>query len=167
MVILPEVVLLVEVKSAIPTEPVRLGTPEAAGAVLAKLGKAFKQIDVTAQLIADREAVLAAVPAGRPILGLAVTLEPFHIANAGFDPFPVTRTPVTVADASEIENLATTTGISPGRLLLNRAADDVRSTWSLHTAFEGRARDRNPVLDQAWDSYPWASAARAYRESSR
>lgn len=99
IVILPEVVLLVEVKSAIPTEPVRLGTPEAAGAVLAKLGKAFKQIDVTAQLIADREAVLAAVPAGRPVLGLAVTLEPFHIANAGFDPFPVTRTPVTVADA--------------------------------------------------------------------
>jgi hypothetical protein len=36
------------VKSAIPTEPVRLGTPEAAGAVLAKLGKAFKQIDGTA-----------------------------------------------------------------------------------------------------------------------
>jgi hypothetical protein len=167
IVILPEVVLLVEVKSAIPTEPVRLGTPEAAGAALAKLGKAFKQIDVTAQLIADREAVLAAVPAGRPVLGLAVTLEPFHVANAGFDPFPVTRTPVTVADAAEIENLATVTGISAGQLLLDRAADDVRSTWSLDTAFEGRARDRNPVLDQAWDSYPWASAARAYRESSR
>ena len=167
IVILPEVVLLVEVKSAIPTEPVRLGTPEAAEAVLAKLGKAFKQIDVTAQLLADREAMLAAVPADRPVLGLAVTLEPFHIANAGFDPFPATRTPVTVADAAEIENLATITGISPGRLLLDRAADEVRSTWSLDTAFEGRARDRNPVLDQAWDSYPWASAARAYREPSR
>lgn len=47
IVILPEVVLVVEVKSAIPTEPVRLGTPEAAGAVLVKLGKAFKQIDVS------------------------------------------------------------------------------------------------------------------------
>ena len=33
IVVLPEAVLLVEVKSAIPTEPVRLGTPEAAGAV--------------------------------------------------------------------------------------------------------------------------------------
>jgi hypothetical protein len=38
IVVLPEVVLLVEVKSAIPTEPVRLGTPDAAGAILAKLG---------------------------------------------------------------------------------------------------------------------------------
>jgi hypothetical protein len=74
--------------------------------------------------------------------------------------------PADLADASEIENLATITCISPGRLLLDRAADDVRSTWSLDTAFEGRARDRNPVLDEAWDSYPWASAARAYRESS-
>jgi hypothetical protein len=115
IVILPEAVLLVEVKSAIPTEPVRLGTPEAAGAVLAKVGKAFRQIDVTAQLIADKDPVLAAVPAGRPVLGLAVTLEPFHIANARFDLFPATRTPVTVADAAEIENLATITGVSPGR----------------------------------------------------
>ena len=59
---LPEVVLLVEVKSAIPTEPVRLGTPEAAGAVLAKLGKAFRQIEATAQLITDRNPALTAVP---------------------------------------------------------------------------------------------------------
>ena len=162
IVVLPEAVLLAEVKSAIPTEPVRLGTPEAAAVVLAKLGKAFRQIDATAQLIEDRDPALAAVPAGRPVLGLAVTLEPFHIANAGFDLFPATRTPVTVADAAEIENLATVTGISPGRLLLDRAADDVRSTWSLDTAFEGRTRERNPVLDEAWDSYPWASAARAH-----
>ena len=81
IVVLPEVVLLVEVKSAIPTEPVRLGTPDAAGAMLGKIGKAFTQIDVTAQLIADRDPALAAVPAGRPVLGLAVTLEPFHVAT--------------------------------------------------------------------------------------
>ena len=65
IVVLPEVVLLVEVKSAIPTEPVRLGTPDAADAIVGKLGKAVKQIDVTAQLIADRDPALAAVPADR------------------------------------------------------------------------------------------------------
>ena len=165
IVVLPEVVLLVEVKSAIPAEPVRLGTPDAAGAVLSKLGKAFKQIDITAQLIADRDTALAAVPADRPVLGMAVTLEPFHMANAQFDLLPATRTPVTVADAAEIENLVMTTDTPPGRLLLDRAADELRSTWSLDAALEGHARDRNPVLDEAWDSYPWASAARAYAES--
>jgi hypothetical protein len=165
VVVLPEMVLLVEVKSVIPTEPVRLGTPEAAAAVLGKLGKAFRQIDATAQLITDRHPALAAVPDGLPVLGLAVTLEPFHIANAGFDPLPATRTPVTVADAAEIEDLVTITDTAAGRLLLDRASDEVRSTWSLDTALQGHARDRNPVLDEAWHSYPWASAASAYAES--
>ena len=160
---LPEVVLLVEVKSAIPTEPVRLGTPDAAGAMLGKIGKAFTQIDVTAQLIADRDPALAAVPADRPVLGLAVTLEPFHMANAPFNLLPAARTPVTVADAAEIEVMVTITGTSPGSILLDRAADEVRSTWSLDTALNGHARSRNPILDEAWNSYPWASAVRASR----
>jgi hypothetical protein len=163
IVVLPEVVLLVEVKSAIPAEPVRLGIPEAADAVLGKLGKAPKQIDVTAQFIADRDPAFAAVPAGRPVLGLAATLEPFHMANAQFDPLPSTRTPVTVADAAEIENLVTITDMAPGQLLFDRAADTSRSTWSLDTALQGHARNRNPVLDEAWNFYPWAAAARAYR----
>ena len=167
IVVLPEVVLLVEAKSAIPAEPVRLGTLDAADAVLSKLGKAFRQIDATAELIADRNTAFAAVPADRPVLGLAVTLEPFHMANAQFDPLPATRTPVTVADAAEIENLVTITDMPPGQLLLDRAADNVRSTWALDTALHGHARDRNPVLDEAWDSYPWASATRGYAESTR
>lgn len=108
IVVLPEVVLLVEVKSAIPTEPVRLGTPDATDAIVGKLGKAVSQIDITAQLIADRDPALAGVPADRPVLGLAVTLEPFHIANA-FSLLPAGRTPVTVADAAEIEVLVTVT----------------------------------------------------------
>jgi hypothetical protein len=163
IVVLAEVVLLVEVKSAIPTEPVRLGTPDAAAAVIGKLGKAFTQIDTTAQLIADRDPALAAVPADRPVLGMAVTLEPFHVANAPFDLLPAARTPVTVADAAEIEVLVTITDTPPGRLLLDRAADTVRSTWSLDTALQDHARGRNPILDEAWNSYPWASGGRAHR----
>jgi hypothetical protein len=163
IVVLPEVVLLVEVKSAIPTEPVRLGTPDAAEAILRKLGKAISQIDVTAQLIADRDPALAAVPADRPVLGLAVTLEPFHIANAPFNLLPPADTPVTVADAAEIEVLVTITDTPPGQLLLDRAADDVRSTWALDTALNGHARSRNSILDEAWNSYPWASGSYASR----
>jgi hypothetical protein len=75
---------------------------------------------------------------------------------------PATSTQVTVADAAEIEKLVTETDTTAGRLLLHRASDEVRSTWSLDAEFQGHDRTRNPVLDQAWDSYPWASAARAY-----
>ena len=49
------------------------------------------------------------MPADRPVLELAVTLEPSHMAIAQFDPLPVTHMPVTVADAAEIENLVTIT----------------------------------------------------------
>jgi hypothetical protein len=115
IVILPEVVLLVEVKSAIPAEPVRLATPDAADAILGKLGKAIDQIDVTAQLITDRNPALAAVPADRPVLGLAVTLEPFHVANA-FALLPPGRTPETVADAAETKMLVTITDTPRGRV---------------------------------------------------
>jgi hypothetical protein len=163
IVILPELVLLVEVKSAIPTEPVRLGTPDAAGAMVKKLGKAFTQIDRTARLIADRDPALAAVPADRPVLGMAVTLEPFHMANAPFDLLPPATTPTTVTSAAELEVLVTITDTPPGRLLLDRAADPVRSTWSLDTALDGHERSRNPILDEAWNLYPWASANRANR----
>ncbi|HLI37752.1 MAG TPA: hypothetical protein VKV80_10485 [Streptosporangiaceae bacterium] len=132
IVVLSDLVLLVEVKSAIPTEPVRPGTPDAASEVIKKLGKAFTQIDITAQLIEDRDPALTSVPADRPVLGMAVTLEPFHLANAPFlhELLPVTHIPVTVADAAEAEALVTITDTPPGRLLLDRAADTVRSTWS-------------------------------------
>lgn len=163
IVVLPELVLLVEVKSAIPTEAIRLGTPDSAEAFLKKLGKAINQIDVTAQLIADRDPALAAVPADRPVLGLAVTLEPFHIANAPFNLLPPAHTSVTVADAAEIEVLVTITDTPPGQVLLDRAGDNVRSTWSLDTALNGHARSPNPILDESWDSYPWASANRTRR----
>lgn len=163
IVVLPEVVLLVEVKSAIPTEPIRLGATAAAEATLKKLGKAISQIDATAQLIADRDPALEAVPADRPVLGLTVTLEPFHVANAPFSLLPEARTRVTIADAAEIELLVTITDMPPGQILLDRAADDVRSTWALDTALNGHARGRNPILDEGWNSYPWASAIQASR----
>jgi hypothetical protein len=81
------------------------------------------------------------VPADLPVPGLAVTLEPFHTANAGFDPLPATRVPVTVADVAEVENLVTITGTPPGRLLLDRAADEACSSWALDTRHGG---GRNP-----------------------
>ena len=160
IVVLPEVVLLVEVKSAIPTEAIRLGTPEAADAIVGKLGKAVDQIDVTARLIAERDPALAAVPADRPVLGLAVTLEPFHIANA-FSLLPTGHTPVTVADAAEIEVLVTITDTPPGQLLLERAADSIRFTWSLDTDLDAHEHSLNPILDDAWSSLLWTSAGRA------
>jgi hypothetical protein len=158
IVVFEDLVLLVEVKSAIPTEPVRLGTPDATDEVVKKLAKAFHQIDVTAKLIEDRDPALTCVPAGRPLLGMAVTLEPFHLANAPFlhDLLPATSTSVAVAGIAEVENLVTITDVRISQFLLERDADTERSTWSVGSMLPGHAHGRNPVLDEAWRSYPWA-----------
>jgi hypothetical protein len=163
IVVFSDLVLLVEVKSTIPTEPVRLGTADAAAEVVKKLSRAFEQIDITAQLIKDGQPELSCVPAGQPILGMAITLEPFHLANAPFlyDLLPSTQTSIAIADAAEVEDLVTLTDVSASQLLSERAADAERSTWSVHSAFQGHTRSRNSILDEAWNSYPWAPANRA------
>lgn len=76
------------------------------------------------------------------------------------------RTPVTVADAAEIEGLVTITDAPPGRLLMEHAADVARSTWSLDTALHGQARIRNPILDEVWNSCPWPQPAAQTARSS-
>ena len=64
------------------------------------------------------------MPAGRPVLGLAVMLEPFHIANA-LSLRPAGRTPVTVADSAEIEVLVTITETRPSQLRWRRVPPPV------------------------------------------
>lgn len=80
-----------------------------------------------------------------------------------YNPLPAGRTPVTVADAAEIEVLVTINDTPPGRLLLEPAADDVRFTWYLDTALYGHEHSLNPILDEAWNSYVWVSTGRADR----
>jgi hypothetical protein len=94
------------------------------------LGRAYKQIDNTADLIAKRQKEFTSIPADRPVQGLIVTMEPFHIANAPFHGAhqPDTSVPVLVCSAGDLENLVTISDASIGRLLVERAGDPQRST---------------------------------------
>lgn len=71
---------------------------------------------------------------------------------------PVPDIPTTVVGAQEIERLVTLTDITPSSLLLEQAADLQRSTWALNECLNGHEGARNPVLEQGWASYPWATA---------
>ncbi|MFI6006776.1 hypothetical protein ACIA98_41675 [Streptomyces sp. NPDC051366] len=72
---------------------------------------------------------------------------------------PIPDTPTTVVSAAEAEGLVTLTDPTPNRLLLNRADDLHRSTWALTECMAGYPQGRNPLIDQAWASYPWTTAA--------
>jgi hypothetical protein len=61
-VVFDNLVLLVEVKSTMPTRPVRLGSAEAVPDLVKKLEKAYGQIDKSAALVAARHAAFTAIP---------------------------------------------------------------------------------------------------------
>jgi hypothetical protein len=93
---------------------------------------------------------------------LRVSGEQFTFQESGFSDlartaalFPDTDTFVTVCSASELENLVTLQDASVSRLLLERQADPLQSTYSLSAALTGKDLGRNLILDAGWDSYPW------------
>ncbi|MFD5309986.1 hypothetical protein [Streptomyces ardesiacus] len=161
IVVTEELVLLVEVKSVRPTVHLRLANERRAKELQRMLGRAYEQIDRTAALIASGRKEFAGVPTDRPVQGLIVTMEPFHIVNAPLQRplLPTTTVPVTVCSISELENIVTITDTSVSRLLLDRADDARRSTYALREALSGHTHARNAVLDAGWDSYPWRDAA--------
>ncbi|AVH57494.1 MULTISPECIES: hypothetical protein [Streptomyces] len=144
-------------KSTRPTQQLRLGVPDRTNAALRQLKHAHQQVETTAALIASRHPSFTHIPADRPVHGLVVTMEPFHTANAPFqrEGQQDSDTCVTVCSASELEHLVTLQDTSASRLLLERQADDLQSTYALSTALTGKNLGRNPILDAGWDSYPW------------
>lgn len=158
IVVTEELVLLVEVKSVRPTAHLRLATERRVSELQRMLGRAYEQIDRTAALIASGHREFAKVPADRPVQGLIVTMEPFHIVNAPLQRplLPATTVPVTVCSISELEDMVTITDAPVDRLLLDRAADGQRSTYALREALSGHTHARNAVLDAGWSSYPWS-----------
>ena len=161
-VVTPEVVLLVEVKAARPVRATRLGDPLGDEDTAKKVGYAFTQIERTVQLIRDGHPAVATVPADRPMRGLVVTLEPFHLINTVFYDDVVTRPsiPTTVASAHDLEGVVAVLRHAPnvGARLLDAltGVDDV--VPSLMSAADGLPSAPNPLLDEAWQRFtaPWS-----------
>jgi hypothetical protein len=159
----PDLVLLVEVKASMPTEAVRLGDLDEAPKAWGKVGKACDQIDAVAGYLRDGHPAYAHIrPAGRPILGLVITLEPFHLINA-YGRLPDSATPVYVASAEELERLVTVTSTTASRLLLDHHTRE-DAGWHLRESFAGHTFDLNPIVAQAWNRYPWSTPTAAVPE---
>ncbi|MFJ9580699.1 nuclease-related domain-containing protein [Streptomyces sp. NPDC101191] len=158
IVVLPRLILLVEVKSARPTAGLRLGPQQFGGELTKKLGKAFTQINKSAKLIEHRHPAFAHIPDDRPVFGIVVTMEPYHLINApdfrGL--LPETVVPTVVASAGELEDavVATDPGMEEG--IVSRIGRPPPGGWSLRDLAGGRTAI-NPILDQAWETSPWGT----------
>lgn len=156
-VIFDDCVVLVEVKSTRPTEPVRLadgGLQDALGRVLKH---AVEQLNTSASMVRSHAAGFGGIPNDRPLIGLVVTMEPFHTVDTPFTRsyLPQCDIPFRVCSAFELEHLVTVSDSSAGRLLLDHLQDPAKEGWSVESALAGHVGVPNRVLVQAWETYPW------------
>lgn len=160
IVVLPSLVLLVEAKSARPTAGLRLGPQQEFGEELdKKLGKAVgKQITNTAKLIKDRHPAFAHIPNDRPMFGIVVTMESYHLVNTPEfrHVLPTTNVPTVVASASELEDAVVATHAGLEEAILAQIDQPPPGGWSLRDLASGRDVI-NPILDEAWAAYPWGT----------
>lgn len=150
-------VVLVEVKSTRPTEPIRLADGRAGEELRRMLGHAVDQLSTSAGRVRSGEPGFEEVPSDRPMVGLVVTMEPFHTVNIPFTSshLPQCDIPFAVCSALDLEHLVTVSDVSVGRLLLDHLTDPNKKGWSVSSALTGHAHGRNAVIDEGWASYPW------------
>lgn len=168
--ILDDLVLLIEVKAPRLTEPARLGDARALARDLERtISKARQQIERTAALLAQPlpEITAAGVPTDRPVRGLIVTLEPYHLVESGlFDQWIAdTTVPTSAMSIHELEELVSLSradgGPGFGEQLTRIQQDSELRTWSplgaVRHLWPTLVGD-NPILEIAGDELAWHPA---------
>ncbi|MFI8515940.1 hypothetical protein ACIGHB_32955 [Streptomyces sp. NPDC085460] len=160
--VFPDLVLLIEVKSTRPNQQLRLGGPDFATRLRdTPINKGFEQINRSVDFLrTGRHPELADIPAGRQMIGMVVTAEPFHQINtpAQRKHLPETKIPVMVTAISELEQAVTITGASLAELLraaVDASAVDLRQMFPRYEFL-----DHNAVLEQGWSAIPFARPRR-------
>jgi len=169
IVTLPEVVVLVEVKSVRPTAPVRAGNEEAQTELKRMLNKGVKQLERADRLIDEHHAEFTHIPSDRPRVGLIVTLEDFHVLNSAIHRPLLDRDhpdlPIGVASAGEIEHWVTVNDVSPGQVMLDARVEGGEHPWpmgagvALKQRLYGRKHRPNEIVERAWSVGPWQQLA--------
>lgn len=153
-VVTDQAVVLVEVKASRPVLATRAGADGADEDVLAKVGHARDQIDATVDLIESGHPAVSHIPTDRPLRGLVVTLEPFHLVDTILyaDLLPAARIPTATASAHDVESACAILASrrDAGQRLLTALDGQPPTPPSLRNAVEGLPPVRNPILDGYW-----------------
>lgn len=156
-VVTDDAVVLVEVKAARPAVALRTGVGGGDEQLLQRIGKARDQIDRTAALLVDGHPAVAHIPSDRPLRGLVVTLEPFHMVDTFLydDVLPAASIPTATASVHDVETVCAALADRPdaGRLLLAALTAKPPAPPALRDALEGLPRARNPHLDRWYNQW--------------
>jgi hypothetical protein len=153
-VVFPEVLVLVEAKATRLTAEARLGTDRLRTDVDRTLGIAYSQLGVTAELIRSGREEFGHLPADRPMLGLAVTLEPYWLIWGQVQLPPmlpsIAALPVSCADIEGLVSAALAGPVGDVLTGLTRTATPVGRGFNM--AFAGKPLVGNPILDAAFET---------------
>lgn len=161
-VVLPGVVMLVEVKSKRISPGARAGDPTLIDTYDGALGEGRDQLTRTVAKLSERHPAFNHIPTDRPVVALIVTAEPFYSAGAYLMDHSDGPTipggtlpdvPVGAASARQIESLVTHGADVEGIMLdlLAKRGDGIVGLLDVGK----KAGAHNPILENAWNSYPW------------
>ena len=115
----------------------------------------MSQIGRTADRLLAGQAEFSEIPADRPMIGLIVTAEPYYHANSHLvrERIGSTSVPTLTASLRELELLVTLDPTDAEERLkaIVASSDLLPGHWGPRWG-QGRL---NPILDAAWDAYPW------------
>ena len=157
-VVFDDLVVFVEVKSTRLSHLARMGGNQLEEDIKRCIGKAYTQVERTEVLLSGNHAAFASIPTDCPRLAIVATLEPYWAANnpflAGFLPEP--EIPTIIASARELERLVDLVRVVGGpQPLIDAAAHEDRRTQGLESALPDIVVPKNPILEEAWNRYPF------------
>lgn len=154
---LPSCMVYVESKSARLTLSARMADMALVNNLKRDLGKAFKQLNATYDVIHADVEKYKERHLDKPIIGLVVTPEPIYSGNSVElrRHLPDTRMKVIVGSLRDLEMIATLSAQELGDELLQIVADPEKSTWVLSSALRSdREPISNPILEEAANLLP-------------
>ena len=149
---LPSCIVYVESKSARLTLSARMADESLVSNLKRDLGKAFKQLNNTYEVIHGDLEKYSGYSLGKPIIGLVVTPEPIYSGNSRElrKYLPDTKMNILVASLRDLEGMTTLPAQDLGDQLMEIANDPEKSTWVLSSALKrGEPKTSNPILEQA------------------
>lgn len=160
LLVFEEVVVLVEVKALRPTIYVRTGQDDGEAELTKRIGHARDQLVRSARLIRERHPAFAKIPTDRPMVGLIVTLEPFHLHQTGRAEqlLASDELAVSTAWAHDLEgSVSLLAGVEDTGLRLLRELGALEP-WRRHLrqAADGLPDVENPVLAAAYERW-WSN----------
>ncbi|MEV5968143.1 hypothetical protein AB0L70_40630 [Kribbella sp. NPDC051952] len=156
-IITDSVVLLVEVKCARPSLDYRAGGDEGWADARSRIRDAVVQLERSAQKIIDRHPAFADIPHDRPLRGLIVTLEPYHLRQTLRDAcLDSSVLPISHAWAHELENAVARLQDDEeagSKLLGALSPENGLRGWLTKVHDDQKHPPRNSIVDASWDAW--------------